>query len=465
MAIFLTLTINIILLLFPANSIAQEEYPQAQTSFQNETEVFEYQGSIDQIKKLYDRIHIFLKREDITEEDINSFMKDFLYSMNNLGMKRNYYFSYLIGIRAIEFAEVSKVKNRDALITAGKSLGDDYPGIYLLSMKAGLKSGLNNIPFVLLDGIRFIALQYKNPFSLLNIAGNIMYRMTYVILIFSFLIAALLFYKYSPFLHHIITEYLTPIFPVRTTYIIVILFTFLPLFLGAGLGPSIMYVIAVYSIFAGIKERLLGIICMFLLSITPALSLSSSKILACFERDDYRLLEKYHTGLWDEIDYEKIFSDAEKDKRIAFFSALLHQMRGEFAKARILYQNLSKEGFNLSKVLNNYGIVSYIQGDKTKAMEMFKASIENDHLNPEAHYNLAIYNFREGNLTEGKDEMDKATAIDETLLERYIKTSTPQDKGEKINFSIFVTSELDPQDLIKNIYVSTPANPSVHLST
>jgi len=382
---------------------------------------------------------------------------ELLKALLSAGMFRNYPISYALSSQSAKELLMGNFSKAEKLYMTASYISPDLPAVHYIYANALKDTGITGRFKSFLHFFKFVVLKYSNPFSYEEVKVIWLYNMFIFIFLITFLSALAILIKNLSAIFHFFQEILKFLLPEWGIKTFIFFLLLLPLTLKIPPGYLIPSYLTFFIIFSRKGESGTKILAFLLLILFGSLDFIGKKISTYFDpvRVNHLIfIYNYHSGQWNKELFSIDFKEKEAEEKL-FVKGLMFIKRGEYEKAKLIFENLLKNGYYKEKCLNNLGIVEYARGNQAESENYFRQAIKTSEFIPEAHYNLSIIYFSRAKLEEGMNELEIAKSVLPQTIERISRFTSK----ESINL-LFIPSELHPNEFMMGF--KTRVNPEVY---
>jgi len=372
---------------------------------------------------------------------------ELLKALLSAGMLRNYPVSYALASQSAKELLLGNFSKAEKLYMTASYISPDLPAVHYIYANILKDTGISGRFRSFLPFFNFVILKYSNPFSYEELKLLWLYNLFIFILLITSFVALAIFIKNLPAILHFFNEILRGFFTEWGIKTILFLLLPLPLIAKVPCGYLIPSYLTFFVIFSRKGEKGVKIIAFLVLILFGSLDLLGKKVSAHFNPrkiEQLTYIYKYHSGQWDKEFFSINFKE-ENPERL-FVKGLLFIKTGEYAKAKLIFENLTKIEDLKGKALNNLGIAEYALGNQKESEKHFQQALNASDFIPEAHYNLSIIYFSQAKLDEGKNELELA----KSQLPQTVEKMSRFMSKENINL-LFIPSELQVHEFMKGL--------------
>ncbi len=380
-----------------------------------------------------------------SEAEYKEHEDELLTALLSYGMLRNYPVSYALVSQSAKELLMGNFSKGEKLYLTASYISPDLPAVHYIYAKALKDTGITGTFKSFLPFFKFVVLKYSNTFSFYELRIIWIYNIILFTIFIISLTALALFIKNFSSLVHFFNEIMGFFLPEWGIKVLIFLFFIIPFFLKIPIGyliPSYLTFLLIFERKGGWSARVLGFL---LLILFGSLNFTGKKLSTYFAQERLQYLTylyNYHSGQWTQELLTLELNEKESNEKL-FLKGLTFIKMGEYEKAKLIFENLLKNGYYKEKCLNNLGIIEYALGNIQNSEKLFYERIKTSELIPEAHYNLSIIYFSQAKLEEAKEELEIAKRILPQTIEKISRFSSK----ENINL-LFIPSEIHPSELI-----------------
>jgi tetratricopeptide (TPR) repeat protein len=266
----------------------------------------------------------------------------------------------------------------------------------------------------------------EDPPTAINLAANacLVLGMGVLLALLMFTISVML--KYGRLIihdqSHLFPDGAPPVF----TGLIVLLFLFIPLVLGAGVILCIIFWSVVAWIYASARERLILAVCAASFALLPLAYPTIAVMLDQGENDAIQTYRVFRDGE-AVAEIAKVTTEAgkgSKDPYKLWGAALWLKRAGKYADAEPLLRRAIDALPKNADLQVNMGNLLLVQDRFYEAQNAYTRALELDPFNALGHYNLSQLFFRFGAIEKGQREHQEAVRLDPGLLETASASSS-----------------------------------------